>query len=355
MSSKTQLPTVPPTMRAWVRRRRGPACSTLELVTNYPTPDVPTGLSPDVLIRVSNVALQYSTEMTMKILPILPFTSPWIPEIELSGVVVAAGGRAPAEVRDPGSHVVAFQNIPSAILMGHGVLAEYVRLPGCQVSRIDDGIDMASASGIIGSGSTAFKMIRTAGVREGHTVLVNGASGSVGSVVVQLCKLRGAKVVGVASGGNEPMVRDLGVDEFIDYREHEPLPAYLAHQYGDKPFDFILDCVGTQALFVNSPAYLKPEGAVINIGMLEGMFVTAGNMLLNSWLPTWLGGVQRRYIMFSTPPTCDDSVYLARLIEEGRLRIPVDSVFEMKDAIRAYERIATKRARGKVVVKVHDD
>ncbi|KAJ6180739.1 hypothetical protein N7519_011200 [Penicillium mononematosum] len=355
MTPNTQLPTVPPTMRAWVRRRRGPACSALELATDYPTPEVPTGSSPDVLIRVSNVSLQYSSEMMMKILPKLPFTSPWVPEIELSGVVVAAGGGAPAEVRDPNSHVIAFQNIPSAVVMGHGVLAEYVRLPGCQVARIDDGIDMASASGIIGAGSTALKMIRTAGVREGHTVLVNGASGSVGSVLVQLCKLRGAKVVGVASGGNEAMVRELGVDEFIDYREHGPLPAYLAHQYGDKPFDFVLDCVGTQALFANSPAYLKPEGAVVNIGMLEGIYVTACNVLLNSWLPIWLGGVPRRYIMFSTPPSRDDAVYLARLIEEGRLRIPVDSVFGMKDAIRAYERIATKRARGKVVVKVHED
>ena len=116
----------------------------------------------------------------------------------------------------------------------------------------------------------------------------------------------------------------------------------------------MLDCVGTQALFVNSPAYLKPEGAVINIGMLEGMYVTAFNVLLNSWLPTWLGGVPRRYIMFSTPPSHDDAVYLARLMEEGRLRIPVDSVFDMNDALQAYERIATKRARGKVVVMLRD-
>lgn len=117
----------------------------------------------------------------------------------------------------------------------------------------------------------------------------------------------------------------------------------------------MLDCVGTQALFVNSPAYLKAEGAVVNIGALEGVCVTACNMLFNCWLPTWLGGVPRRYIMFSTPPTRDDAVYVARLIEEGRVRIPVDSVFDMEDAVHAYERIATKRARGKVVVKVRSD
>ncbi|KAJ5623174.1 hypothetical protein N7490_011779 [Penicillium lividum] len=340
-------------MRAWVRRRRGPASSALELTTAFPTPAVPTGSSPDVLIRVSHVSLQFSTEYMMKVLPSLPFIGPWVPEIELSGEVVAAGEGAPVEVRGVGLHVVAFQNIPSAVIMGHGVLAEYVRLPGYQVTPIDNSVDMASASGIHGSGSTALKMIRTAGVRDGHTVLVNGASGSVGSVLVQLCKLRGAKVVGVASGANEAMVRGLGVDEFIDYRKNDPLPAYLAHQYGENPFDFVLDCVGTQALFVNSPTYLKAEGVVINIGMLEGLIVTARNMLLNSWLPTWLGGVPRRYIMFSTPPARDDAVYLARLIEEGHLRVPVDSVFDMEDAIRAYKRISTKRARGKVVVKVY--
>jgi len=204
---------MPPTMRAWVVRRRGPARSVLELATGFPTPAVPTGSSADVLIRVSHVSLQFNSEMLMKTLPVLSFAGPWIPELELSGEVVAAGGAAPAEVRGPGSHVVAFQNIPAAVLMGRGVLAEYVRLPGSQVARIDDAVDMASASGINGAGSTALKMIRKAGVRDGHTVLVNGASGSVGSVLVQLCKLRGARVVGVASGANEAMVRDLGVDE----------------------------------------------------------------------------------------------------------------------------------------------
>ncbi|KAL2824318.1 NAD(P)-binding protein [Aspergillus cavernicola] len=342
-------------MRAWIRPRRGPASSALELATDFPTPAAPTDSSSDVLIRVSHVSLQFSTEMLIKMIPNLPFTGPWIPELELSGEIIAAGNAAPAELRDPGTHVVAFQSVPGPILLGRGVLAEYVRLPGSQVARIDAGIEMASASGIIGSGCTALKMIRTAGVREGHTVLVNGASGSVGSVLVQLCKLRGATVVGVASGGNEAMVRGLGVDEFIDYTKHSPLPVYLADQYANNPFDFILDCVGSQALFTNSPAYLKPSGAVINIGILEGTAKTAYNVLLNTLLPTWLGGVPRRYIMFNTPPLRDDAIYLAHLIEEGRLRIPVDEVFGMEDAVHAYERIATKRARGRVVVKVRGD
>lgn len=94
---------------------------------------------------------------------------------------------------------------------------------------------------------------------------------------------------------------------------------------------------------------------MVNIGALEGFAVTVRNALLDTCLPTWLGGVPRRYIMFSTPPTRDDAVYIAHLVEEGRVSISVDSVFEMEDAVRAYERIATKRARGKVVVKVRSD
>ncbi|KAH8425108.1 NAD(P)-dependent alcohol dehydrogenase [Aspergillus melleus] len=342
-------------MRAWVGMRRGPVRGALELISDFPTPAVPPKSSPDVLIRVSHVSLQVNSELFLKALPKLSLTGPFIPELELSGEVVAAGESAPAEVRDPGTHVVAFQAFPLKVLLGRGVLAEYVRLPGSQVARVDPTVDMASASGLSCSGSAALKMIRAVGVREGHTVLVNGASGSVGSLLVQLCKLRGAKVVGVASGGNEAMVRGMGVDEFVDYRKHDPLPAFLADQYGDKPFDFILDCVGAQPLFVHSPDYLKADGALVNIGMLENMLVTTFHILLNTLLPAWLGGVPRRYIMLSSPPLRDDVIYLARLVEEGQLRIPVDSVFAMEDALLGYERIATKRSRGKVVIKVRDD
>ncbi|KAJ5101155.1 hypothetical protein N7456_007207 [Penicillium angulare] len=352
MASPTSTPQIPSTMRAWVRAQRGPAHRALELST-IPTPSLPAPSSSDVLIRVSHVSLQVNTELLLNLQPRIPFTSPGIPELELSGEIVAAGNGVSSELREIGTHVVAFQSIPNTF-MGHGVMTEYIRLPASQVARIDAKVDMAAASGINGCGSTALKIIRTAGVRSGQTVLVNGASGSVGSVLVQICKLRGVKVVGVASGGNEEMVRGLGADEFIDYRKHD-LPVYLAKENGDKPFDFVLDCAGSQALYANSPKYLKPEGAVVNIGGLEGMGALARNMMCNKFLPVWLGGVPRPYIFFSTPPTRDDAVYIGRLVEEGQLRIPVDSVFDMEDALAAYERIATKRARGKVVVKIRRD
>jgi NADPH:quinone reductase-like Zn-dependent oxidoreductase len=206
-------PSLPPTMHAWLRQRRGPARTSLELATSYPTPSLPSVSSAEVLIRVSHVALQFSSETLFKVLPVMPFTAPSIPELEFTGTVVAAGSAASSDVREVGTRVVAYQNIPDMLVFGRGALVEYVRIPSSQAARLPEGSDMVAMGGVLGSGSTALKMARTGGVREGHRVLVNGASGSVGKVLIQICKMRGAEVVGVASGGNEEMVRGLGADE----------------------------------------------------------------------------------------------------------------------------------------------
>jgi NADPH:quinone reductase-like Zn-dependent oxidoreductase len=176
-------------------------------------PSLPSASSAEVLIRVSHVALQYSSGTLFEVSPVIPWTAPSIPELEFTGTVVAAGSAASSDVRQVGTRVVAYQNLQDLILLGRGALVEYVRIPSSQATRLPEGSDMAAMSGVIGSGSTALKIARTAGVREGHRVLLNGASGSVGKLLIQVCKMRGAKVVGVASGGNEEMVRGLGADE----------------------------------------------------------------------------------------------------------------------------------------------
>jgi NADPH:quinone reductase-like Zn-dependent oxidoreductase len=143
--------------------------------------------------------------------------------------------------------------------------------------------------------------------------------------------------------------------QFIDYTAHPSLPEYLKSKYSKEPFDSILDCAGIQSLYANSPGYLKPSGSVVNVGAFEGLWETSRNWFTNTWWPKWLGGVPRRYIMFSTPPSKDAATYTAKLIEEGKVRILIDSVWDMEDLVKAYARIATKRARGKVLVKVGKD
>ena len=203
---------IPATMRAWLRPTRGPAATSLVLSTIQPTPTVAPN-SADVLVRVSYAALQFSGEWTLQALPALPGARPRIPELELSGVVVAAGSLAPPELREVGALVAAAYSIPSFILFGNGAMAEYVKMPASQVVRLPANFDMKTASCMVGCGSTALKMAGAAVVSHGDRLLVNGASSSVGSVLVQVCKLKGAMVVGTASGRNEELVRGLGVDE----------------------------------------------------------------------------------------------------------------------------------------------
>ena len=205
-------PNVPPTMRAWLRPTRGPAATALKLSMTHPTPTLAPD-SADVLVRVSYAALQFSGEFVLQTLPSFPGAPSRIPELEFSGVVTAAGSRAPPELREVGARVVAAHTIPSFALLGYGALAEYVKVSADQAVRLPDGFDLTTAGGMIGCGSTALKMMRTAAVGHGDRVLVNGASSSVGSVLVQICKMKGATVVGIASGKNEELVRGLGIDE----------------------------------------------------------------------------------------------------------------------------------------------
>lgn len=209
---------LPSTMRAWVRPTRGPIETHLKLFDTWPTPEPPPADSDEVLVRISSVALEYSVGVLIPILPALPFMPPFIPEFEFAGTVVAAGSRAPSDVREVGTRVMGFQTpVPAVVLDGKGVLCEYVRLRGRCLARMPDNMPgekgMDDAAGLNGGGCTAIAMVRAAKVKAGDRVLVNGASGSVGSNAVQVARHKGAHVVAVASRRNEELVRSLGAHE----------------------------------------------------------------------------------------------------------------------------------------------
>jgi NADPH:quinone reductase-like Zn-dependent oxidoreductase len=208
----TNISSLPPTMRAWTRPQRGPYRTSLHLTT-LPTPSPPVG--SEVLIKVSYVPLTPGALSMISLLPAFITVQDAIPELECSGTVVAAGPKAPTELRVPGTLVAAFRDVAS-LARGKGMLTEYVKIPAeMAVLPLPEGLRgrMKEVAALTSVGQTALKMIRNAGVKEGDVVLVNGASGGVGVMVVQLCKLEGARVVGIASGGNEDLVMGLGADE----------------------------------------------------------------------------------------------------------------------------------------------
>lgn len=123
----------------------------------------------------------------------------------------------------------------------------------------------------------------------------------------------------------------------IGCRAKSPLTTYLASNYGldHRPFDVILDAFGSQSLFENSPKYLKPKGTYVNVGTLEGGHALAlWRWLKNSTWPSFLGGVLRRFVMFGAQISGESSRKLGKTAEEGKLRVVVDNVYKMEDALK---------------------
>lgn len=223
-------------MRGWVRQHRGPYKSSLKLIDSLPIPPVPGSDSSDIIVHVSYVALEFSIAHIMAIFPALPFAPPLVPEMCVSGTVASAGGKAPEELRQPGTQVLAMTDPMSMMFFGTGALKEYMRLPEHYVVPLlqptdsvttnrPDGttaeqapaLTLAEGAGLISNGSAAQAVVRAANVLSGERVLVNGASGSVGHIVSQLCRARGAYVVGVASGVNQDFVRRYGCNEVCSF------------------------------------------------------------------------------------------------------------------------------------------
>ncbi|KAL2148145.1 hypothetical protein VTH82DRAFT_8739, partial [Thermothelomyces myriococcoides] len=257
----TELPTSPPesssstalpeTMRCWTVTSRGSPRQALSLNPAAPTPSLPTGdpsssssSSSLVLVRITHVALNPADLVLQRLLlpwlPLFRIASP-VPGMDFAGEVVALGGGGggggggsqddhpkPLRVGDRVCGAAGLRDV----LAGRGTLAELVLLDRALLAPVPAGWTGREAAGTMGiAGQTACSMVRKAAtalgddlgvaggeLREGvlgkRRVLINGASGGVGTVLVQICKGLGAEmVVGVCSGANEELVKGLGADE----------------------------------------------------------------------------------------------------------------------------------------------
>ena len=166
----------------------------------------------------------------------------------------------------------------------------------------------------------------------GKTVLVNGAAGGVGHFAVQIAKLQGAHVIAVASGRNEPLLRDLGADKFIDYTKTPP--EEVAND-----LDLVIDTLGgpTSDRFLCT---LRRGGALFPI------------------LPLGFSGAEaaeRLGVTVSATQVRSSGAQLAevgRLLGDGTIRVVLESSYPLADARMAHERAAHGQIQGKIVLKV---
>lgn len=204
---------VPTTMKAWLVVKNGEPREALTLKTDYP---VPSKLrSGNILIKVDYTALNPADLNFMASIPNwVPFRHNPIPGLDFAGKVVKMGPAVPKDLGiEVGAHVCGALNVMS-VAVGRGSLAEYIEVPASKVVVKPKVLETKDASGALGiAGQTAYIVLKEAGIKPGDRVLVNGASGGVGSVLVQVAKAKGALVYAVCSGTNAKLVKELGADE----------------------------------------------------------------------------------------------------------------------------------------------
>ncbi|KAK7734032.1 zinc ion binding [Cytospora paraplurivora] len=340
---------IPTTMKAWLVTKNGEPRDALTLKTDYPVPSKIK--SKNILVKVDYTALNPADLNFMASIPNwIPFRHNPIPGLDFAGTVVKVGSAVPQDLGiGVGTDVCGALNVMS-VAVGRGSLAEYIEVPASKVVAKPKGVERKDAAGAMGiAGQTAYIILNEVNIKPGDRVLVNGASGGVGSVLVQVAKAKGALVHAVCSGSNAELVNGLGADEVIDYTALDSLTAHLASTFELNTLQAVFDCVGNDMLFQSCANYLDENGVFITI--VGG--VGAGPIVRSKLLPVALGGVPRRYKLLALWPDGVIAKEVAKWVENGLFtNFLTDSEFSMADAIKGYERVASKRSKGKVIIKV---
>jgi NADPH:quinone reductase-like Zn-dependent oxidoreductase len=212
-----------------------------------------------------------------------------------------------------------------------GSYAEYVVVRASEVAAKPRTLAHNEAAAVPLAGLTAWQaLFERAQLGAGERVLIHAGAGGVGSFAVQFAKWAGAHVIATASAGNEALVRDLGADEFVDYRSQR-FDEVLAK------VDVVLDTIGgdTQA---RSIQLLNPGGRLVSIvatpdeASLTAVGATGGFLMVQ--------------------PSSENLGRIAGLIDEGTVRVLIDSVFPLSEARAAHAKSQTGRAKGKIVLEV---
>jgi NADPH:quinone reductase-like Zn-dependent oxidoreductase len=227
--------------------------------------------------------------------------------------------------------------------VGHGTAAEFARASEELVVSKPSSLSFEEAAAIPTSALAALHGLRDAGrLQAGQKVLINGASGGVGTYAVQIAKALGAHVTGVCSGRNAELVRSLGADEVIDYTTTD-------FTKGDPRYDLILDNIENRSLSEVRRA-LGPSGTLV---LNSGTGASGPGLLVRLIKPVLLSPFSRQNLRrFLSRPNHADLLVLRGLAEEGKLRPVIERTYRLGETSAALRHIESGHARGKVVVAV---
>lgn len=208
--------------------------------------------------------------------------------------------------------------------------ADYLVAPASELAKKPTNISHSEAAALPLVALTAYQGLETIGLKAGETILVHAAAGGVGHIVVQLAKARGVKVIGTASARNHEFLKDLGVDEVVDYTQ-TPFENVV------KNIDAVFDCVGGDML-PRSFAVLRSGGRLLTIAGQPSEELAREH------------GIQAYRVLVK--PDKAGLEFIARLVEAGQVKPVVQEEFMLEDIAKAHDLVASGHVRGKVVVRL---
>src|SRR5215203_2207061 len=225
-----------------------------------------------------------------------------------------------------------------------GAFAEYASVSEDALAPKPANLTFEQAAAVPMAGFVALQAVRDhGGVRAGQKVLINGASGGIGTFAVQIAKALGAEVTGVCSARNADMVRSIGADHVIDYTRED-------FTQKDQRYDFILDNVANHSLSDLRGA-LTPTGTLVpNGGGFDNHWFASGGRVISAHVLNRF--VSHRLRSFLVSPKLEDLLVLKELIEAGKVTPVIDRAYPLRETPEAIGHVGRGHARGKIAVAV---
>ncbi|MBI9115756.1 NAD(P)-dependent alcohol dehydrogenase [Sanguibacter sp. YZGR15] len=253
--------------------------------------------------------------------------------IDVAGVVEAVGSKV--STLRPGDEVYGHGDIKQ------GTFSELAAVKETNLSPKPATLSFEEAGAVPLAALTALQGVRdSGGVKAGHRVLINGASGGVGTFAVQIAKALGAEVTAVCSTRNVELVRSLGADHVVDYTRDDFTRA------GER-YDVVFDLVANRSLTALRRA-LAPRSTLVLSGGGGGRFLGPMPLIVRAVLVNLVVGQRLTSLSESVNPA--DLAYLADLIEKGEVRPVIDRSYPLAETAAAIRQLEDEHARGKIVI-----
>jgi NADPH:quinone reductase-like Zn-dependent oxidoreductase len=251
--------------------------------------------------------------------------------VDFAGTVEAVGGNV--KRFRPGDEVFGGRS---------GAFAEYVTIREDRALVLKPGnMTFEQAASVPIAAITALQALRDKGkIKSGQKVLINGASGGVGTFAVQIAKSFGAEVTGVCSTRNVEMVRSIGADHVIDYTQED-------YTKSGQRYDLIIDNVGNHSLLVNRRV-LNPDGIFVIVGGPKGQWLGPLMRPIKALILSPFVG--QEFVMLLAELRKDDLALLGDLMQAGKLKPVIDRRYRLSEVPAAIRYSEEGHARGKIVV-----